>query len=271
MCATARHLCQQFEITIKPYNLRPGEMETWCENTIARLLEKHGEPAMVMTLRVLTETHANNRSQLNREVITAVNAVCRLKRWKSLGLAFLDPWDAIDLGELRQQALSFPRTQKLWKVLFVLIVTRLSPVLDPLVATPKPAKVKRETKPPRSVTRIAEIEKQIALGNALLELRSRAKWNNEFGRIRCKLFDVDTQTGVELMRVARFFGQKPAVYRRLSWQALVELSAVSLPWNVRRRLEIAITAGRKVTAVQIRRARQAHAAERDRPAVRMAA
>jgi hypothetical protein len=49
----------------------------------------------------------------------------------------------------------------------------------PLVATPKPAKVKRDA--PRSVTRIAEIEKAIALGNELLELRSKAKWNNEFG------------------------------------------------------------------------------------------
>ena len=48
-----------------------------------------------------------------------------------------------------------------------------------LVATPKPAKVKRDA--PRSVTRIAEIEKTIALGNELLELRSKAKWNNEFG------------------------------------------------------------------------------------------
>ena len=47
------------------------------------------------------------------------------------------------------------------------------------MATPKPAKVKRDA--PRSVTRIAEIEKAIALGNELLELRSKAKWNNEFG------------------------------------------------------------------------------------------
>jgi hypothetical protein len=46
---------------------------------------------MVSTLRVLTETHPNNRHQLNREAITAVNAVCRSKRWTSLGLNFLDP------------------------------------------------------------------------------------------------------------------------------------------------------------------------------------
>jgi hypothetical protein len=85
------------------------------------------------------------------------------------------------------------------------------------------------------------------------------------------LFDVDTQTGVELMRVSRAFGQRPDVYRRLSWQGLVELSAASMPWNIRRRLETAIMTGTKMTAVQIRRARLAHAAKRGQPALSIAA
>jgi hypothetical protein len=85
------------------------------------------------------------------------------------------------------------------------------------------------------------------------------------------LFDVDTQTGVELMRVSRAFAQRPDVYRRLSWQGLVELSAASMPWNFRRRLETAIMTGTKMTAVQIRRARLADATKRGQPALSIAA
>ncbi|WP_156928140.1 hypothetical protein [Bradyrhizobium sp. Tv2a-2] len=73
MASAARKLCRQFGIRFNPIGQRCGELETWCRNTIEHLLKNHGEEAMVLTLRVLTETHRNNRSALNREVITAVN------------------------------------------------------------------------------------------------------------------------------------------------------------------------------------------------------
>jgi hypothetical protein len=44
-----------------------------------------------------------------------------------------------------------------------------------------------------------------------------------------------------------------------------------MPWNIRRRLETAIMTGTKMTAVQIRRARLAHAAKRGQPALSIAA
>jgi hypothetical protein len=81
-----------------------------------------------LALRVLTETHPNNRRQLNREVITAVNAVCRSKRWTALGLKFLKASDAVDLGELRQRAISAGLwTQPVWATMAALIIDRLQP------------------------------------------------------------------------------------------------------------------------------------------------
>lgn len=182
--------------------------------------------------------------------------------------------NVVDLMDALKKSIANEATgaAPLHSAVMVLLCAELERILGPsqLPKPPKPAKVKTLPKPRRSVTRVPEVERNIALGNELLKLRSKAKWNNEFGRLRGKMFDVDAQTAAELMKVAKLFGKKPDVYRRLSWQALVELSAVSLPWNVRRRLEIAITTGKKVTAVQIRRARLAHAAKRDQP-VRMAA
>jgi hypothetical protein len=142
----ARRLCRQFGITLKPIQERCGEMESHCISIIPHLMKKHGTEAMVLTLRVLTETNPHNRHQLNREVITAVNAVCRSKRWTALGLSFLEAWDAIDLGELRQRAISFGLwMQPVWVTMVALIIDRLRPVLEPLVPKPttKPVKIPR--------------------------------------------------------------------------------------------------------------------------------
>ena len=101
------------------------------------------------------------------------------------------------------------------------------------------------------MTRIPAIEKKIALGMQLLELRSRATWNNEFGRLRRKL-GVESVTAQEALRVARVHGQRPEIYRRLSWQALVELSSPHLSAEVRTEIEAKIIAGDRFSHTQIR-------------------
>src|SRR6266566_4489419 len=104
MRAAARRLCRQFGVRI--VSKTPGEMETASIKVIAHLIKMHGIENMVLTLRILCETHPANRSQLNRVVITATNAACRL-RWSRLGLPFLEAFDSIDLGALHERAMSF--------------------------------------------------------------------------------------------------------------------------------------------------------------------
>jgi hypothetical protein len=78
------------------------------------------------------------------------------------------------------------------------------------------------------------------------------KWNNAFGRLRRKLYpDVDPLAAAEAIRVARLYGQRPEIYRRLSWQALVELSSVSLSPQARAQFEAKIIAGESVNGAQI--------------------
>jgi hypothetical protein len=233
---------------------------------------------MVLTLRVLAETHPNNRYQLNREVITAVNGVCRSARWTSLGLAFLDAWDTIDLGELRLRAISFGlRTQPVWVTLCAMLIDRLRPVLDPLVPKPAPnvARVKREPKPPISVTRIPGVQANGDLGMKLLTLRATTPGNCVFGRLVRKQFDLDQASATEAMRVARLYGRRWEIISRLSWAALIELSSPSIAQSVRRELEAKIIAGKRIGAPEIRRARgtlrNGRPRRADRLAMRMAA
>jgi hypothetical protein len=267
----ARKLLKQFGIKIPPYNRKCGEMETKSINTIERLIAKHGIEPMVLTLRVFAETSPANRFELDRETITAVHAACRLKRWNPLGLAFLDAWDAMDLGELRRRA----ETSGMEMAGHPLIITRLSPILDPLIPKPppKPVRVKREPKPPISVMRI-RVQANIELGMQLMALRAITPANCAFGRLVRKQFDLDQASATEAMRVARLYGRRWEITSRLSWAALVELS-LSIPQLLRRELEANIIAGKRIGAPEIRRARGRLKSGRpkraDQPALRMAA
>jgi hypothetical protein len=48
--------------------------------------------------------------------------------------------------------------------------------------------------------------------------------------------------------LARLYQDKPAITSRAAWDALIELSWPSLPWNIRRQFETAIAAGKTITA-----------------------
>jgi hypothetical protein len=97
------------------------------------------------------------------------------------------------------------------------------------------------------------VQKKLELGRRLLELRSKFRWGNEFGRQRRRLFDVDTLTACELMKVTRMYGGRPEIWQRLSWQALVQLSSPSLPAKHREEFERRIIAGEGVKGPEIAR------------------
>jgi propanediol dehydratase large subunit len=128
------------------------------------------------------------------------------------------------------------------------------------IVPPKPVKIAREIKPPRSDTRIPQVRASVQLGVELLALRSTIKSNRAFGRqVRAK-FDIDAQHASEVMKVARIYAGRNEITTRLSWDCLVRLASASMPAAARRELEARLVAGEKIVASDIVRARQAHAA-----------
>jgi hypothetical protein len=74
------------------------------------------------------------------------------------------------------------------------------------------------------------------------------------------------------LRVARVYGQRPDIYRRLSWQALVELSSPDLSADARTEIEAKIIAGDRFSHSQIRARRPLRSGPlKKEPAQRMAA
>jgi len=152
-----------------------------------------------------------------------------------------------------------------------LLHNKLLKILGPAKAAAKPA-AKPEPKPPRALTRVAGVEKYVRLGFDLLELRFAIKNNREYGRQVRQKFDVDEKLACRALQVAKAYGQRPEVFSRLSWNALIALASPTLPAAVREALETRIKAGQRVGAPEVRAAREALKASRPRcQAQRMAA
>ncbi|GLR87757.1 hypothetical protein GCM10007857_44680 [Bradyrhizobium iriomotense] len=58
-------------------------------------------------------------------------------------------------------------------------------------------------KPPRSLTRVSEIQAKMELGKTLLDLKATSRSNCHFGRLVREHFDVDQAGATETMRAWR--------------------------------------------------------------------
>lgn len=249
-------LFEQLEIEYIPSSeaSRRGPRSTCCGNFVERLIRNHGLETVTITLRAIVESHGNE-GELIADVIGAIcDLVCTHPRWINSGLAFLEAMDSVSLAEVRRTA---KRTgvQPLRDAIMTLVCVELEKILGPskLPKPPKLVKPKPEPKPPRSVTRIPEIEANIKLGLELLDLRTTTKCNKKFGRLRRQL-DIDLIHASEVMRVARVYASKPAIWRAVSWRALVRLSSPKMSPAVQKGIEARILAGQSVSAPEIHRA-----------------
>jgi hypothetical protein len=76
-----------------------------------------------------------------------------------------------------------------------------------------------------------------------------------------------------MMQVARVYSNRPEIFTKLSWGAIVALASATLPLPARQVIEARVVAGEKIVVADIVRARQAHASRRpaDQRAMRLAA
>jgi hypothetical protein len=269
---TVEQLCADLGIKIIPCNKTLGPMLTKAGQTLRGIHEQHGEGHTIIVLGTITESAGNNCALIAPVIWGVSDLVLAHPSWSSRGLAWIEAFDDIDLIAIAKTASANRKAVPKRKAMAAMLYERLAPIF----VAPKPVRVKAERKPSRAITRIPEIERNIALGLQLLELRAKIKSHCEFGRARRQLLDIDTQRAGHLMAVVRAFGTKPEVYRRLSWKALCDMSSPSFPLAAREALESRIIAGERIRAPEIRAARGALKAgkrrrQADQQAQRMAA
>jgi len=231
---------------------------------------------IIFIIRVITES-AGNEGALIGPVVSAV-ASCMTPQLMDRGLAVIEAFDSIPLLAILRTMVGldvFSSESDLHHWYSRSIRNKLRAILEPARQV-KPARVKPAPKLPLSVTRVPAIEKNIALGAALLGMRAAIPGNAAFGRQARSRFDVDQKHASSVMRVARLYSDRPEIYRAASWRTLVALASPTMSPAVRRAFEAKVLAGEPVTAPRIRRARgplKGGCPQRqpDQPAVRMAA
>ncbi|WP_057834791.1 hypothetical protein [Bradyrhizobium jicamae] len=217
-----------------------------------------GRELVTITLRCILESEGNEAA-LCELIVRAVAAV--VPEFEHRGLALVEAFDQINLlGVLEQmRALEYFYESETSSALERILKHKLCRILTPQPPAPVKQPSKEEqiaaAKAHAAAVRLAVIERSLELGGQLLELRVRICNNREFGRQRSRLGVDDASVASKLMLVARHYGQRPEVYRHVSWRILSDLSATNLPEPRRLDFERRILAGERVRPAEIARAR----------------
>jgi hypothetical protein len=249
-------------------------MATNCLGVVERMIRKFGRPHATITLRTIVESKGNECALIADIVDAVSDLILANPRWPARGLEFIEAFDQIDLLLEIRKAAKATGVQPLRAGIMALVGIQLTQILGPS-RPPKsrpPVRVRREPKPPRSVTRIPETERGIALGVELLQLRATISRNTTFGQAVRSRFDVDQKRASQVMRVARLYAMRPEIHRAVSWRTLVELASPHLSAEARSDIEAKIAAGDRFTHTQIRARRPLRSGpSKKEPAARMAA
>jgi hypothetical protein len=209
---------------------------------------------IIFMIRCILESSGNENALIG-PIVRAVSGALR-PEWTSRGLELIEAFDKIPLVSLLEtmRSLDLFSEKSIGHYYGIALRNKLAKILKPS-ALPKPVKVKAVPKPLRSVTRIPEIEKCIALGVDLLRLRAEIPSNSRFGQAVRLRFDVDQKRASQVMRAARLYAARPEIYRAIGWRTLVELASPKMSPSVRQTIEAKIIAGESISAPGIRRVR----------------
>jgi hypothetical protein len=233
---------------------RPGEPETNCRALIDRLISQHGMPHGRQVLLTFTETTGNADMMRGPLIMAVSDLLLHHRRWRDAGEAWLSSFDEIKLRDTWKTTKA-TRIKAKREVSAALLFVELERLLGPPILS-KPPRVKREPKPPTSAVRIPIIERRIATGLQLLELKAKTHGHNElFSSLRRNAFpDLEPKLAMQAAAVAKRYGSRPEIFRRVGWRPLVQLSSPSLSTSARMRFEARILAGEDIRGVAVKRA-----------------
>jgi hypothetical protein len=228
---------------------------------LQRLVYVFGPQHVILMVRTIIESQGNEGALIG-PVVGAVSSVMRAHpKWADKGLAWIEAFDSIPLVEVvdTMRSLDLFKETSLAQYLAMILTNKLAKIMEP----PRPAPVvptKKEraaaTKLSTNAARVAAIKRNIALGRELLELRAKTPSNKKFCRERNSRFgDMDVIYASEAMRVARVYGDRPEIYRRVPWAVLASLASPNIPEAARALIERRSLDGERVMLSDVTRAR----------------
>lgn len=97
-------ICAQLGLEILPTTRKPGPGQTTASATLHALYRSHGEGHLILLLRTLMESDGNS-DHINEFTLMGISDVMLAHpEWPAKGLQWLEAFDRIDLGDVREQA-----------------------------------------------------------------------------------------------------------------------------------------------------------------------
>jgi hypothetical protein len=255
--AKLMRVCRDIGVEIVPVNAQPGPAQTTVRRALQRILARHGEGHLIQILRTFVETENRNRARIDAFALFAISdLMLAYPAWADSGLKWFEVFDGVDIAAIQKQAkANRDAVPQRWGI-GTLLYRELSAAFaqKPDVASPRPTA--RQQREALAAKKAAIVERRVELGRQLAALRDATPNNRRFGAIVRQRFDPhDANEVCEMMRLARVYSGRSEIYRAIGWRALVELASQATPESVRLEIEARILAGKRVTGVEIIRAR----------------
>jgi hypothetical protein len=217
---------------------------------------------IILTCRCILESKGNEGA-FAEPFVSAVHGACSNNEFADRGLELVEAFDQIDLVGILEtmRALEYFRLNDVRSVVGQIVRNKLRRILEPAPQPELPLKPskKERLEADKQATAAANrkiVEQKIELGRRLAALRDTTPSNQKFGWSVRKQFGLDDPLSVaEMMRVTRLYGERPEMFRNVSWHALTELASAATSDEDRREFETRISAGERVTGKEIIRAR----------------
>jgi hypothetical protein len=97
-------LCAELGLEILPTNKKPGPGQTTAGATLHGVHRAHGEGHLIMLLRTLLESEGGSEHVNEFTLMGISDVMLAHPEWPAKGLAWLEAFDKIDLGDIREQA-----------------------------------------------------------------------------------------------------------------------------------------------------------------------
>ena len=180
------------------------------------------------------------------------------------GLDLVAAFDQIPLQKIvdTMRGLDLFKELSIRQYLSMIVENKVRRILFPPQPEPPPKPSKKERiaadKQAAAAANRRLVEQKIELGRKLVALRDTMPSNQKFSWTVRKQFGLDDPLHVaEMMRVARLYGERPEIFRSISWRALVELASTATSPAHREKFEARILAGERINGAEIIRARGA--------------
>lgn len=97
-------ICAELGVEILPTTRKPGPGQTTARAALYELCRSHGEGHLILILRTLMESEGNS-DHINVFTLYGISdIVLAHPAWPATGLRWLEAFDRIDLGDIREQA-----------------------------------------------------------------------------------------------------------------------------------------------------------------------